>query len=312
MSPLSLSGPDFLLFFSIAGLACAGAVLALRRRVTRSWRRDDPAELARRLHPTEVAFLLHGLPRAVEAAITGLYHRGAVALEAGTLTRADAPGGPEGLAHDGVFRGVVAPASGALVERYVLSRLPAEADELCERTPGARLEEELTGKLEGEGLLVRDARRAGWILRLPALAWLALGALKLALGIARAQPVDGLLLVMFAGAALLVIFARAPRLTALGRRVAEALKASSAGLEATARTAPQQLSGDEMSLAYALFGHLVAPAAVLAILPSSHAAAVASAGGAGTGSSCGGASTGCGASCGGGGSGGCGGCGGCS
>ncbi len=319
MNPFDLSGPAFLWFFLVAGGIAAIAAIVLRWLVARPLQQGDPEEIARALHPTEVAFLARDLDRAVEAAVAGLHHRGAIELEGSTLRRIDRPGAPE---PDGVYRGTAA-AEGACsaVEAFVLSRLPATMSQLCEDARGSQLAAELGDKLEAEGLLV-DRASAGWLVMLPGLAWIATGAIKMAVGISRDRPIGLLFLMLLAGGALFLIFARAPRLTWLGRAVRRELE-SNAALETTARTAPQQLSGTEMSLAYALFGYGVAPAALIAVMPSFHAevAALSSGGG---GSSCG-SSSGCsssssssssdsgssgGSSCGGGGGGGCGGCGG--
>src|SRR5262249_6404910 len=117
------------------------------------------------------------------------------------------------------------------------------------------------------------------------------------------RPV-GFLIMMLLGAAMLVWQLRAPRLTWRGARIENRLRSEHAALELTAKSAPEQLDGTEMTLAYGLFGYLVAPTPLLLAMPSFHAAMVDTSSSAG--SSC---SSSCGSSCGGGCGGGCGGCG---
>src|SRR6185503_6166715 len=162
MSPFELSGPAFLSFFVIAGLCAAGATLALRWLAARPLRRGDPAAIAGRLHPTEVAFLVRDLERAVEAAVAGLYHRGLIEIDGSTLgrvvaSRSIAPGEIES---HGVYRGVAAPGRRALVEDFVLSRLPATMQRLCEEARGSHLVVELEARLEDADLLVHRPRAA--------------------------------------------------------------------------------------------------------------------------------------------------------
>lgn len=297
MNPLPLSGPEFLVFFLLAGLGAVVTTLLLRWIVARPGRHGHPEEIPRRLHPTEVAFLLHGTDRAIEAAVAGLHHRGTIEREPGLLLRraaADAvgPAGvPGALESDGVFRGHVAPESVSRTEDFVLTRLPAKVTDLCEWARHSYLPEELAARLEREGLLVENRGRASWIVRLPGLAWLALGAAKLAVGIERGRPVGALILLLLIGGVLVYLLARAPRLTWLGRQVARRLR-SLDSLEITAQTAPQQLSHTEMGLAYAIFGHAVAPVTLMAMMPSFHAAMLAPAAASSSSStSCGGATT---------------------
>ena len=274
MNPLPLSGPEFLVFFLLAGLGAVAATLLLRWIVTRPGQHGHPDEIARRLHPTEVAFLLHDTDRAIEAAVTALHHRGAIEIGAGGKLRRAGDAGPAGvpgaLESDGVFRGHVEPASVSRTEDFVLSRLPATVSELREWARHSYLSEDLAARVEREGLLVEHRGRASWLVRLPGLAWLALGAAKLGVGIERGRSIGALLLLLLVGGALVFRVVRAPRLSSLGRRVARELRAL-VSLEVTAKTAPQQLSHTEMGLAYAVFGLAVAPAAGMLMMPSFHA-----------------------------------------
>lgn len=303
MNPFELSGPAFLSLFVFTAFGAAAATLVVRWLVARPARRGDPAEIAARLHPTEVGFLLNGIDRAIEAAVAGLHHRGVIEITAGVLRATDRIEIERELAPEGVYRGVATPVHRTAVEDHVLSHLPATVKELCEAAHAPHVAAELAGELEDKGLLVRNAARAMWLVRLPVLAWLALGGIKVLIGLERNRPIEVLLVLLIGGGWLLLLLARAPRLTSLGQAVARKLRAAAA-LEATAKTAPQQLSGDEMARAYAIFGHAIATPAVLVVMPSFHAALTApsSGGGSSCGSSCGSS----GSSCGGGG--GCGGC----
>jgi uncharacterized protein (TIGR04222 family) len=297
-----LSGPEFLGAWILGWAVVILAVYIMRAIVTRSRSRASAEELAAKLHPTEIGYMIGGIDRAVEAAIAGLHHRGQIELDPETNElRATGKAGDTVLRPDGVFRGVIVGGYLSRVEAHVLERLPATARDLCRNTES--LEVVLRRKLEEQGLLVEDRSRAGHVLRSPAYLWTLVGVIKLFIGIARDKPVFFLVLLLFgAGFALWMI--KAPRLTSLGTELQALLEQRYAALETTARTAPQQLDASDMTLAYGVFGYLVAPAALMLAMPSYQGAVLASTTSA---SSCGGGSS-CGSSCGGGCGGGCGGC----
>jgi uncharacterized protein (TIGR04222 family) len=284
-----------LVFLGLLGLACGAATLALRALVARPWRRGDAAAIARGLPPDEAAFLIGGAARAVEAAVAGLYHRRALQADAGLLMATDQRG--------------LTP-----LEALVLAKPSTTMRELRIDVRRSHVPVALRRKLEHRGLLVRRLGSVRWLLRLPGLGWLATA---LVVGVSAASWRFGsvlplIVLLGVGGLGLAYLFrAGSPRLTFLGRAVVKALKASYVALEPTARRAPQQLTSTEMALAYAVFGFHVAPAALLAMMPSYQAAVGKTArsngegpGGGGGGCGCGGCSAGD-AGCGGGGGGSC-------
>lgn len=304
MNPFDLPGPKFLAFWLGGWVLIVGVAFAIRAFVGRSRARDSADDIAAKLHPTEIAFLLGGIDRAIEAAVAGLHHRGDIELDSDTdRLRVSGKPGATVLKPDGVFRGVIVDEERSRVEAHVLAQLPTKVERL--RRGADRVAIVLQRKLEEMGLLVENQRRATHLVRSPAYLWLFVGAVKVAIGLARYKPVNLLVLAMFV-AALLMMLLRAPRLTSLGHELAGMLKHRFAALETTARTAPQQLDATDMTLAYGVFGYIVAPAMLMTVMPSYQAVALAATTSASS-SSCGGGG-GCGSSCGGGGGGGCGGC----
>jgi hypothetical protein len=298
MNPFDLTGPEFLGFWLAGWVFIAGAGLAVRAYVSRSRSRQGVDVIAAKLHPTEIAYVIGGIERAIEAAVAGLYHHGVIEIAADGLLKITGKAGGSALRPDGVFRGVIVGDEMSRVEAYVLGRLPSTIGDLCTRCESVEIV--LRRKLEEQGLLVENQRTATLLVRAPALVWMLVGAIKIVIGLALAKPVFLLFVLMFGGALLVRVF-RAPRLTSLGRRLERDLRRRYAALESTARSAPQQLDAADMTLAYGVFGYLVAPALLMTAMPGSYAAAIASmvTSSCGSGASCGG--------CGGG----CGGCGGC-
>ncbi|MDQ3301423.1 MAG: TIGR04222 domain-containing membrane protein, partial [Myxococcota bacterium] len=254
MNPLDLVGPQFLTFWLAGGVAVAVVTWLVRVAVGRSPRRATADEAAAKLHPTQVAYLVGGIERAVEAAVAGLHHRGLLATDSWLIKQTDARG--EILSPEGVFRGCAEPARLSRLEQHVLRSLPSTMRGLIDGAGSSAIV--IERELEEAGLLVADRTRATWIVRLAGLAWLGLGVLKIGIGIAHARPVAFLVLLVALGAWLLCKRARAPRETALGRAVMRLMRERHRSLELTATTAPAQVTADEMTLAYGLFGHAVA------------------------------------------------------
>jgi uncharacterized protein (TIGR04222 family) len=297
MNPFDLQGPEFLGFWLAGWVFVALVALAIRAYVSRTRSHEGVDVLAAKLHPTEVAYVFGGIERAIEAAVAGLHHRGVIDIEADGLLKLTAQARGSVLRPDGVFRGVIVGEEMSRVEGFVLERLPATIRDLCANSDAVDIV--LRRKLEEQGLLVENQRAATRLVRAPAFLWMLVGAIKIAIGLSRDKPVFLLFVLMFGAAWALIVF-RAPRLTSLGRLLERNMKRRYAALESTARSASQQLDAAEMTLAYGMFGYLVAPALLMSAMPSYHAAVLAST--TTSGSSCG--SAGCG--------GGCGGCGGCS
>lgn len=293
MSPFDLPGPAFLQFWLLGAAAIVAITLVVRGIVARPRLRAHGDAL----HPSELGYLIGGVRRALAATVAGLVHAGRVVVD-GERLRATTDDVPVTLTSEAAFRGFAQRTPASRVEEHVRARLPCTGSDLDRGT--SALDHELARSLEARGLLVAERAAATWMVRLPGLAWLAVGAIKVGVGIARGRPVLLLLVLVVAGAWTVFALARAPRETTLGRAVIADQRARHLGLETTARVAPQQLDPDDMTRAYALFGPVVAGAALQAVMPSDPVA------GSTTSSTWGS----CGSSCGGGGCGG--GCGGCS
>lgn len=304
MPLLDLPGPDFLVTWLAGWAAIAIAVFVVRAIVARANARDIPDDVAATLHPTEIAYLVGGIDHAIEAAVAGLHHRGAITApdDVGELHATGDTG--EVARPDGVFRGAIDRAELSRVEAHVMERLPATVRVLCTKTDA--LEVVLRRTLEERGLLLERRDRATHIVRAPAYLWMLAGISKLFIGLARGKPVMFLLALLAAGT-YAVYRIRAPRLTATGHTLVGELKHRYAALESTASTAPQQLDATDLMLAYGVFGYAILPAALMTMMPSYHAALAATVSASSVtscGSSCGSSCSSCGGGCGGG----CGGC----
>jgi uncharacterized membrane protein YgcG len=172
-------------------------------------------------------------------------------------------------------------------------------DELVD---GARsFEPALREPLVADGLLVADAKALQLKAMLPALIWCGVGAIKMMVGVSRGKPVGFLVVLAIVLFVTALAATKAPRRTKAGDDLVEQTKLRYAALETTAATAPLQLSGQDMTLAYAMFGAAILAPALVSSMPSyqrslAESMSVASSGGSSCGSSCGG---GCGGGCGG-------------
>jgi len=298
MNPLSLPGPAFLALWMLGAFVVAGITYGVRAVI--AGRRASTTELEALeagLHPIEVAYLAGGLERAIEAAIAGLVHSGALVVEDGVLRTIETAKQPPS---DGGYRGGFDKAALSPVERYVLAQVrcdrSATVASLIYAADG--LDAQLGDRLRTSGLLlaVPPGLRA-WVYA-PGVLWLGLGFTKLCVGLTRDRPVGFLAILLVAGTVALACLRLPPR-TTRGEQLLRWVKGGAYGLEATSTTAPQQLSGSDLALAYALFGVQTVGASLALLMPSHQralAATTASAAGSSCGSSCGG---GCGGGCGG-------------
>jgi uncharacterized protein (TIGR04222 family) len=265
MGPFSLRGPEFLAFWGVGAAGVILVTLALRHVLTGA--RASPAELEAliaRLHGTDIAYLGHGIGRAIEAAVAGLVHRGALVVDGRVLR---APERVPALSRDYVYRGHVDDRY-APVERYVLERVRNDhvndVPALIRRA--GSLDRQLTRRMRREGLRSKPGRVSGWVYA-PGVLWLSIGVGKLAIGVGRARPIGALLLLLVIGGwALTRIKPR--RLTTRGDQLLRTMRRGAHGLAATARSAPQQLAGNDLALAYALFGVSIAGATLAPLMPS--------------------------------------------
>ena len=257
MNPFDLSGRDFLVFW-LFGAAIAFAITFVMRTASAGLRGFELDDALAPLSPIDVAYLAGGIERAIEAAVAGLHHRGLVEVDAGGIKLAADLGDPVGLTE---------------VERHVLAELRGgirgSATSIAAIVRSAHgLDLELQAKLEASGLLVaRQGARRLWLLA-PGIAWIGVGLIKVFVGLSRGRPVTILVLLLLVSGFLFATIARPPRLASRGKSALDALRARSYGLETTASAAPQQLTGSDVSLAYALFGTSVTLGTLAALMPS--------------------------------------------
>lgn len=299
MNPFDLAGPQFLVLFFIGGITTLLVAIGVKQFLIAG---TAPKRGLDQFRPEELAYLAGGVERAVEAAVAALNHRGAITIDSAGLKPVDSA--PQ-LSADGVYRGIVDESELTELERFALGEIRQGEKSIRNLVDRARsFEPALSESLVADGLLVAD--RSGSQLKamvVPAL-WSAMGVIKIMVGLSRGKPVGFLVMLVIALLVIAFSVTKAPRRTTEGNRIVRDAKRRYAALETTASTAPVQLSGQDMSFAYAMFGTAVVAPALLPLMPSYQRSLIAPQGasdGSGGGSSC---SSSCGGGCGGG----CGGC----
>lgn len=306
-NPFNLRGPDFLVMY--VGSFVSVCVLA------GFWRRhlrqpaDGPSVSMLDLDPCEIALLARNARLTVNAAIASLIHAGAlkVCVNTGRMLFGLQVGGTcYAITRDGDLPSTVTPLERA-VHHGVGAGVEMPLDKIHPAVQGEV--DELRERLVAQGLLLTDvqARIAHLLPALLPATVVVFGLIKIGVGILRDKPV-GILAVLSVIAALVTFaFLTRPNRSRYGDRVVADLERKHAGLDATLKSNPYQLSSADLFLAIALFGLSPLSGGPLEnayqalVTNSSH-------GGGGGGCSTGGCGGG---GCGGGGGGGCGGCGGC-
>jgi uncharacterized protein (TIGR04222 family) len=289
LNPLDLPGPAFLAFyvFALIGAHFLGKVLI---RWCQS-RHAASTPVPDRLLPAEAGFLAGGTERAVDTALVRLLHDDLIAVKAG--------GGAFELT---VERPAKAQLSDLQNDVYrEISRRNGAIDAL-HRLKSAFLTRTQT-RLANDGLLLAGGSAEATCVRgaktLPFAAVIALGVIKIAVGISRHRPVVFLTVFVIVSLVILGIkFFKLPLRSARGEEVLEKLKRRNAALETTVRRRRRELDDTSLLLAVALFGPQVLSASELAWMHEGFVNRQSSSSDSGGGS------------CGGGGGGGCGGCGG--
>ena len=202
-----LPGRSFLVFYVAALLSVFPIVFVLDGILEDAYVRPSGADLPR--DPNALALLAGGSPRVTDAALARLAQRDAIiVVENHVLARDGATG------HDPVE---------AMILNYAKTKArPSELDVVVERALDGAWRE-----LEGRGLVFprAAASRIAWMGATPALVVLALGVVKLGVGISRARPVCFLALLLCAALGLVLRTARARRVTWRGRALLEARRA---------------------------------------------------------------------------------------
>ncbi len=239
MNPLDWSGPEFL------GLFLPLLILSFLVASLLKWWMSLPGSTTDtglpRISPYEAA-LLRGREALVEAALASLVHQGRVRMDVDRL----------------VITGPV-PFTAPLIERIVHAAVEAQElrrSELVRKAKPAI--QQLRASLVRRGWLVDDtwAPRAQWLSRLPILAMLLPGFLKILVGLERGRPVAFLVIVCLVGLIAFFVGAREPWRSRRGDAVLRALRDEQEPLKQTARTAtsPSEMSSQDMAMAVGLFG----------------------------------------------------------
>ncbi len=283
MNPFDLRGPEFLqvyLFVFVTMTVLAGLLRWFLRLPA-----DRPTEQIE-LEPYDIAYLV-SKQRAIESAMAVLVQSKILGVDVGArkLQRI----APLASTAHPIERAVYqCSASGDIdaVKGYAQTALPA-----------------IRAKLQRHEL-VPAGIQALWARWVPFLLFCVvplIGSIKIAIGISRSRPVGILVFLVIIACGVAIFFLVGPHRTRRGSLALKDLKKENAALETTARVSPNRLSGDDLVIAFALFGMDILASGdlanfKLALRPPQQS----------SGSSC----SSCGSSCGGGGGGGCGGCGG--
>jgi uncharacterized protein (TIGR04222 family) len=290
-------GPDFLIFYIILFAVTLGLALLLRS----SLRRPGPIEPVNipELDGYATAFLNSGKILTVNTAIANLVRQGAVQIARNRLTGVESR--PE-FSHE-LEQHIFAAAYGPSGNSIANVRSSAKA-----------YVAKIAGELQELGLVLTNAqaRKAILLPLMLALIAIAIGIIKIAIGLDRGKPVGFLVALCFFGFIIsLIALARPPRRTRLGDAVLRKLQERHTGTRYLGRKV-STVSAAEFATFLGLFGMTaLAGTAYSDLRKSLQPASAVNAGSSCGGSSCGGScGSSCGGSCGGGCGGGCGGCGG--
>ncbi|MFD0892608.1 TIGR04222 domain-containing membrane protein [Luteolibacter ambystomatis] len=299
------NGPAFLVFYLAAFV---GAMIWTSQRSERLAKRFEGAPNPRTLtDPFDIAFLAGGAPRVTQLAVARLLKLDLIVWrKRWTGEYLAATGKPT--------RESLHPVESALLTR-VLGRREigvAEACDCCRMRA-----EEIETRLAAAGLrpTAKEKSRTGWQAVRPLLLLMAVGGIKLAIGICRDKPVVFLAVGLFftfivTMAMMQTLLNRAGILTKAGREMLAGLRAERATASRESGFMPDLplwSMGIALVGAYAITG--IADADTIANSLNRHLSRPTNGGDTSGGSSCGtsGCSSGCGSGCGGGGCGGCGG-----
>jgi uncharacterized protein (TIGR04222 family) len=303
---LDLPGPQFLVFYIVLMIVAAIVARWIKRQLV-----SPPWSSAQQVNVDayEAAYLRGGANEAVNTGIAVLVQKQLLKVSKTALTiktTAPLPAGAHWFER-AIYQAVNSPSGCTINETRRAPLIAAHTAQLAER-------------LKQWELIPADSRwfKARLLSTLVMLAVVALGVMKVNVGLSRHRPVSFLVvLVIIAGFITLSIFKSRPTRTRLGDQALKQLQDESAALQMTARTQPDRLNSPDVALAIGLFG-----VSALAFADNSwtdmrtalrpFSATSSGSSGSGCGSSCSSScsSSSCGSSCGGGCGGGCGGCGG--
>jgi uncharacterized protein (TIGR04222 family) len=236
-NPLDLTGPDFLVFYSLIGII--GIALSFWLRYSLRLPSDAPNSASTNLSAYEVAFLTGGNGRMISTALVSLMQKGYVAVHPRSLKL--------------TLKKAVDDSCDSM-ERLVAKKidtLDGGIDQLIGKSKN--IGDEIRDRLQKFGLIVVD-RQSLKVQIYPALimfSLLGIGALKTFVGISRGKPVSLLLLCMFVFLIFGIILLVRPFRSRYGDRVLKDLIAESEHLKIDLNLESQ------LPLAFALFGGTV-------------------------------------------------------
>jgi uncharacterized protein (TIGR04222 family) len=243
VNPLDLPGPAFLAFYVVALVVAHFAGKGLVR-LCRSDRAED-APLPAALAPSEAAYLAGGTERAIDMALVRLLRHQLIGVKAGG-------GGFE------VRQPLPTPANELQQEVYrEIGRGNGDVAQL-RRLRGTALARTRV-RLANEGLLLQGASAEAMCVRIakgvPFAAVIALGGMKIMVGIARHRPVAFLVVLVLVSLGILALkLFSLPLRAARGERALQNLHRRNAALQIAARRRGAELDDGSLMLAVALFG----------------------------------------------------------
>jgi uncharacterized protein (TIGR04222 family) len=255
LNPLDLPGPAFLAFY-VFSLIAAHFVGKALIQWCRS-RHADSARLPDNLQPAEAAFLAGGVERAVDTALVRLLHDDLIAVKPGGGGFEPKGDKPDMLQLSDLQRDVY----------REISRKNGSVDALHRLKSAFLTRTEV--RLASDGmLLARDSAEATCLRgaqALPFAAVIALGAVKIFVGIARHRPVTFLIVFVLVSLVFLGIkLFKLPLRSARGEAALGSLKRRNAALETTVRRRSRELDDATLFFAIALFGPQVLASSELA------------------------------------------------
>jgi uncharacterized protein (TIGR04222 family) len=242
-NPLDMRGPDFLILYLVALIATIGFASALR------WLLRAPGATAntansRKYHPYELAWLVGGWQRALDAALANLVASGFLKLN---------------LAERNLEVLKALPPDSHVLEREIFKAAQADGSLAVVRSVTNSIDFSWAQKLSDEGLLLSAARKrvVQWVPTLLLVAVLVLGITKINIGINRGKPTDYLSVLVLITFAITAVFGlRSARLSRLGERIVADAKNQNASLR-NLNSSSAEISGVQSAIAVALFGSVV-------------------------------------------------------
>jgi uncharacterized protein (TIGR04222 family) len=240
-TPLNWRGPDFLRFFFGCTLACFVGAIFLRRNLRQSSGHAVAAPDS--LEPYAATYLAGGRQLTFSAALTSLLHRGAVRFSCDSSELSTTASAPTDL-HP--------------VEQELYNTIATQPGTVVQvRRRSCELASPVAHELQRDGLIMPPTRARVAVLGplLLALAPVALGGIKIGLGVSRGRPVELLFMsCLLVAVGALVGFARSVLRTQRGDAALAQLRVRHAPLRNELRESFSSLAPIALPLAVGLFG----------------------------------------------------------